>query len=265
MGIETSTSTDLQGIVCPKCGYRQEASFECHRCGIVFHKYRERDRTSPAQAAPREKAIEPEPSASRHLFTGKAILALSLMALAMFLLLRAYMHRPIVHGPGIIAPRIPKQVNLPQTMPFRYKDYVITPLATFDIEARVLGIKRYRFDRESDLVPYDVVLGWGKMSDEAVLNEITITQSNRFYHWWTRRLPMPRRAIEVNSANMHLIPADRTIAKRLSGLRKGHVIAIKGFLVRADTNNWHWMSSLTRQDTGAGACELIWVVNVAVR
>ena len=142
---------------------------------------------------------------------------------------------------------------------------MITPLAIFDIEARVLGIKRYRFDRGADLAPYDMALGWGKMSDEAVLNELRITQSNRFYYWWTKRFPITRSAIEVSSANMHLIPANRENAKRLRRVRKGHIISMKGFLVRADARNWHWVSSLTRQDTGAGACELIWVQEVAIR
>jgi hypothetical protein len=186
------------------------------------------------------------------------------MAVAIFLLFRWYSQRPIVHGSGMIASKIPRQVNLRQAAPFRYKDYVITPLATFTIEARVLSKTRYRFDPGADLSPYDLALGWGPMSDEAVLNALTISQSNRFYYWWTERFPIPRRAIEVHSANMHLIPADGAIATRLGRVRTGHVVSIKGFLVRADRNNWHWISSLTRQDTGAGGCELIWVQEMTV-
>ena len=30
-------------------------------------------------------------------------------------------------------------------------------------------------------------------------------------------------------------------------------------------DGWRWRSSLTREDTGAGACELVWVERIAVR
>jgi hypothetical protein len=29
-------------------------------------------------------------------------------------------------------------------------------------------------------------------------------------------------------------------------------------------DGWRWRSSLTREDTGAGACELVWVERIAV-
>ena len=245
----------VEGMVCPKCGYNQDDTFECHRCGVIFHKYRERDRAAPAT---------PRGNAASRLLLRHVIVGVGIVAVAALLVSRWQTSRPIVHGAGIIAPHMPRQRHLQTTVSFRYNDYLITPLAGFDIEARVLAMKRYTGDRESELAPYDVVLGWGKMSDEAVLNAIHITQSNRFYHWWTDRFPLPRRAIEVNSANMHLIPANPDIAKRLAHVRQGHVMTITGFLVRADTSDWHWVSSLTRQDTGVGACELIWVQDVAV-
>jgi hypothetical protein len=257
MELEASPDTDRKITVCPKCGHQQSGAFECYRCGVIFHKYKARANASISASG--------KTMSHRLSWWGKWVFSLGVMALTILLLYRWYAYRPIVHGPGMIAPTIPKQINLGQTLSFRYKDYVITPLATIDIEARVLSIKKYRFDREADLAPYDIALGWEKMSDEAVLNELRITQSDRFYHWWTQRFPIPRRAIETNSANMHLIPSNRLIAKQLHRVRKGHVVVIKGLLVRADAGNWHWRSSLTRQDTGAGACELIWVVDLAVR
>lgn len=250
-----------KAVVCPKCGYQQEEPFECLRCGVIFHKYKAAPKPSRSPTIPRENATDAMRTASR----GKVILAFGLTAIAMFLLLRWYGQRAIVHGPGMIAPHQPRQVSLNQRLSFRHQDYVITPLAMFELEARVLGIKKYRFDREAELAPYDVALGWGPMSDERVLNALTIAQSDRFYAWWSDRIPLPAPVIAVSSANMHLIPANRDIAKQLRRVRIGHVVFIKGFLVRADAGNWHWVSSLTRQDTGAGACELIWVQDLVVR
>ena len=62
--------------------------------------------------------------------------------------------------------------------------------------------------------PSHLALGWQQMSDSAVLDHIEVSQSNRFYSWSVRRFPIPRRAIEIESADMHLIPAD-------AGTRRG--------------------------------------------
>jgi hypothetical protein len=50
----------------------------------------------------------------------------------------------------------------------------LTSLASFDIRARVLARERYRFDRAADLSPIDLALGWGRMSESAVLDQLKI-------------------------------------------------------------------------------------------
>jgi hypothetical protein len=38
------------------------------------------------------------------------------------------------------------------------------------------------------------------------------------------------------------------------------VVQLQGWLIRTDDpSGWHWRSSLSREDTGAGACELVLV------
>ncbi len=50
------------------------------------------------------------------------------------------------------------------------------------------------------------------------------------------------------------------VAEALSDIRKGQRIRLSGQLVRVDGDNgFTWSSSLSREDTGNGACELIWV------
>jgi hypothetical protein len=166
----------------------------------------------------------------------------------------------ITHPPGVIAPRQPVQSRLDVATPFAHKGYTLTPLAGFSVEARVLGREDYSFDRESELAPIDLALGWGPMSDQAVLDGIEISQSSRFYWWKTRDFPIPRRAIETHSANMHLIPASDEVLDQLERVREGQVVNFKGYLVRAVApDSWRWQSSMTREDTGNGACELVWV------
>ena len=157
----------------------------------------------------------------------------------------------------------PIQTEPSTTSPFKHDDYTITPLAEFDISARVLSKERYRFGREAELSPLDLALGWGRMSDPRILDNFSIRQSSRWYYWSTPEYPIPRREIETSSANMHLIPANESIENYLDDIDEGQNIRIRGQLVRVDADDgWRWVSSLTREDTGARACELIYVTDV---
>ena len=122
--------------------------------------------------------------------------------------------RPIMHEPGIIAPNDPIQQNITHVEPFYHQEFKITPLAKFSAEARVLSRKRYFFGRDAKLVPVDLALGWGAMSDESILKSIKITQSNRFYFWFVKSFPIPKQDIISHSANMHLIPANSSIRSK---------------------------------------------------
>ncbi len=168
--------------------------------------------------------------------------------------------RAQAQAPGILVAEAPRQRDVTGLAAFARDGYRITPLAEFEIKARVLSKTRYRLDREAELAPIDLALGWGPMSDSSVLDRIEISQSNRFFYWRVTEFPIPRREIERNAANMHLIPADAAVEAALKSVRAGQVVALTGYLVRVDASDgWHWKSSLRRDDTGNGACELIWV------
>lgn len=172
--------------------------------------------------------------------------------------------RPVKVAPGVTVAAEPRQ-NDAASAEFVHKGYTIAPLQTFDIEARVLGVKSYRTGREADLSPVDLALGWGRMSDSAVLEQVSISQGNRFYFWRVKEFPIPREEIERSSANMHMIPADSGIERRLDQVREGQRVRIQGWLVEArGPDGWRWRSSLTRNDTGAGACEVIYVRDIAI-
>lgn len=139
--------------------------------------------------------------------------------------------------------------------------YQIKALEPFEMHARVLSSKHYTRDRESDLAPVDLALGWGPMADLSISNQINITQSGRWYRWRVKTFPIPRREIETHSANMHLIPSTPEIAAAIKAAEAGRMVKFTGDLVEviSQDGNWRWKSSLTRNDTGAGACELVLV------
>jgi hypothetical protein len=171
----------------------------------------------------------------------------------------------ISRAPGVLAPDEPYQREVYSARFREINGYRIELLATFDIRARVIATERYWFDQGSALSPVDLVLGWGATSDSTVLKQISVSQSGRFYHWWVKTLPLPRRLIETQSANMHMIPASGEIARQLKSIRAGNMVHLKGYLVEATSKEgFRWKSSLTRTDTGSGACELILVESIYV-
>lgn len=165
-------------------------------------------------------------------------------------------------------PHAPPQQQQGQSLPnggFRVEGYSIYPLQDFSIEARVLGREDYHLGREADLSPTDLALGWGPMADPQVLASIHISQGNRWYFWRADTMPIPRREIETHSANMHMIPANDSVARSLARVGKDDRIRLSGKLVRVEADDgWRWVSSLSREDTGAGACELVWVESLDI-
>lgn len=183
-------------------------------------------------------------------------------------------HRPIqVEAPPRVTLDVaadtgaPQQRDLSRQPMFRVNGYTLTGLAEFSMGARVILAKHYSSDREADLSPVDLALAWGPMGDLAVLAALSFSQSGRFYHWRYQGMPpIPHRDIERNSANMHLIPSSRAMAQQLHSVKPGDLVRFRGYLVRAEAQDgWTWTSSLTRDDTGGGACELIYLQELHVR
>jgi|GEM_PF-155505 len=150
---------------------------------------------------------------------------------------------------------------------FRHEDATITPLAGFSVDARVLSAKRYGSDREARYAPIDLALGWGRMRDDAVLSQLNISQSGRWYQYrWPNQPPIPQDEIARSSANMHMIPSNDAVADALEDLGENDRIRIDGWLVQVEAQDgWRWRSSLTRDDQGNGACEVVYVCAVAKR
>ena len=178
-----------------------------------------------------------------------------------------YLHRPITYPGGVLIANEPEQITLPADTPaFEQGAFHLKPLAIFSIDARVLHRKVYRYDREAALVPVDLALGWGPMSDQMVLNRLDISQSMRFY-WFQYQLPppIPQEEIISHSTNLHVIPSTSEIAARCKSLRAGTLVHLSGDLVEATgAGIGLWKSSLSRTDTGNGACELLWVKEMSI-
>ncbi len=162
----------------------------------------------------------------------------------------------------------PKQKNLSGLSKKPFQSGHLKLLAEYQITARVLSSKYYYMGKNATIAPLDLAVGWGAMADPNVYNKIQVTQSNRFYRWWTERYPIPRLDIERKSVNMHIIPANAEVAKKLKHAKKHRILTMKGYLVHyreGDSRRWwEWKSSMVRSDTGDGACELMYVEDVII-
>ena len=53
------------------------------------------------------------------------------------------------------------------------------------------------------------------------------------------------------------------VATALHRVGRGDRIRIDGWLIEADApDGWRWRSSLTREDVGDGACEIVYVCSI---
>ncbi|MGO9623891.1 MAG: hypothetical protein ACLP2Q_05490 [Steroidobacteraceae bacterium] len=167
---------------------------------------------------------------------------------------------------GILVDADPQQDNYGPSIPVTMGRWMLTPRAHYEVTARILARERYYIDGLSDLVPEDLALGWGPMSDNRILRTIDISQSGRFYFWRTHAdTPIPFATIIDHSANTHVIPADGAVRRELLGLRRGQLVSLSGDLVDGTRDDGRWIkTSLVRDDTGPGACEVLLVRKVAV-
>lgn len=175
---------------------------------------------------------------------------------------------PVIQPAGVIvAPAPPVQRALSTASQQAYHDLTLQPLATFEFDARLISLAWYSRGTEADYSPVDLGIGWGKMSDSANLDALEWSHDTRFLTYrYPDAPPIPQAELDRSIANLHILPASDAVLDKLETLRPGQRIVGRGVLVSASrTDGWHWNSSLTREDTGAGACELLLLSDIAVR
>lgn len=156
------------------------------------------------------------------------------------------------------------QVN-GRMLPFNIQGVRFSPQAGFSLQARVLSREDYSMGREARFSPTDLALGWGPMSEPGMADRLQVSQGGRWYRyrWGNDGPPLPVATIARNSANMHMVPFDANVAKQLERIKDGDLVRIHGWLLHIDDpSGWRWHSSMSREDVGAGACELVLVCSI---
>jgi hypothetical protein len=251
-----------QEVVCPNCGQSGSSPVECFKCGIIYSRYEQGK--SGAIGTDGSFSISSGAEGTKNpLFTW--ILLLVALGVGCFFF---WLKDDVRHPPGILVDSDPKQVIGRSNQTWARGTKTIIPLARFKVKARVLSTERYRFGDGSDLAPVDLALGWGLMSDQALLDKLVIAQGNRRYALEPQEpnARLPWREIMSHSSNMHIIPANKEIEKSVLQIHAGDIVELQGYLVGVkERGQWVWFSSLSRTDIGDGACELFWVERVLIR
>lgn len=163
--------------------------------------------------------------------------------------------------PGTIVPESPHQTSI--TGKSWVKDGIrFTALAKYSIRARVIVTGRHF----SDLSPVDLTLGWGPASNTAVLKRFRFVHSYR-HVFWNGDGTIDPYAISSYVANLHAIPSGQWVRKKLLSLGTDDIVTLDGYLVAVEGESpfwgsWEWISSLSRDDSGDGACEVMWIEDV---
>ena len=164
----------------------------------------------------------------------------------------------IARPPGVLAPDDPIQDNVADVRTGSATATTSAP-SRASRSTHALAASRYRRDREG-LAPVDSRSAVIDV-DTAVIDALSISQGARFYSYsWSNPPPILPGDIARHSANMHMIPGDETVRASLLEARPGNLVHLKGWLIEAKAaDGWHWRSSLSRGDTGGGACEVVLV------
>ncbi|MGQ0798559.1 MAG: hypothetical protein ACT4NL_00400 [Pseudomarimonas sp.] len=167
----------------------------------------------------------------------------------------------------VIAPDPPIQRLISNATPQTYLDLELQPLAEFEFDARLLSLAWYSQGTEANYSPVDLGIAWGAMSDSANIDALDWSHGSRFLNYrYASQPPIPQRELDRSVANLHVLPASAEVLRKIEQLRAGQRIVGRGILVAATrADGWRWNSSLSREDTGAGACELLLLSDISVR
>ena len=142
------------------------------------------------------------------------------------------------------------------------KGQSITSLKPYAGEFRILSTKQYSTDEQAKFSPIDYAVSVGAFAQSDIAKQIYVRQYDRFLNWQLKQLPVsPQLAMQMVS-NIHIVPANPSIASKINQVKRGDLVHLTGDLVEIKDKNLVWRSSLSRTDVGEGACELFRVNSI---
>ena len=205
----------------------------------------------------------------------RRLIPVAIAALVLYLgYAQIYMRpRAVARGEAIDVSREPRQTALPspELVPVEFdgKSHLIEKHYSYEISGEVLSVETYNLAFKSEFFDVDLGLIWGpRVAD--LKQMYTFNQGGRWL-FWSSRDPVSddeRRYITAHISNNHLIPAEgrRNLFKAVRWPGRGDKVRIAGYLVtiKNASGGVAMASSTSREDVGAGACEVIWVEEIQI-
>lgn len=147
--------------------------------------------------------------------------------------------------------------------------YLVHKQFSYEVQGEVLSASTYDVTWTNDFADVDVALLWGPKR-EAIKERFKFFQMGRWLFWRTESEVSPEDRAELTRviSNNHLIPAEGSqhLGWAFRRLGKGDEVRLKGSLVRITSpeGTLYAQSSTSRDDTGDGACEVVWVDELQV-
>ena len=141
-----------------------------------------------------------------------------------------------------------------------------TPLFNYDISALAFGVSHKFASKFDDVLAADVGLLWGENSAKELYKNVQLRVMMDHYdaRW--------RNGVSFNlneAANTHIATCDAGAFRAVKAIKAGDQVRLRGWLVNAKISEkpgetdpariMTWNGSVTREDQGEGACELLYV------
>lgn len=173
----------------------------------------------------------------------------------------------------------PEQVNLPPEYKLsltgarevKNNNVVIYAQAFYKIHGRVVHIMPYYIGVSGGLSPVDFAIVWGELVKKENYSQIEFRQSGRWAYFRPKEKSLyDIEYISKHFANMHIIPADANVLMGLKKISKYDEIYMEGYLVNIESFkngklSLRWNTSLSRDDNGSGACEIMFVTKIITK
>lgn len=144
-------------------------------------------------------------------------------------------------------------------------EYRVEPEYEYELVGMVVSFRQHdgssRMHRQAGdhLNMIDVCVVWGENATHPELNELDFWNGIFTCNVQTRNQAAWDRFDMYDLSNNHLISDDDAIRDRVTGLKVGDQVRIRGWLASYTGPGGIRGTSTTRDDTGDGACETIWV------
>lgn len=137
--------------------------------------------------------------------------------------------------------------------------------ARYAIRAWVVATDDTFDDLWTDVAVLDLSLAWGPVASPAVLGTMTFHLKRRYVSArWSGEMPLDLRTVMRHLSNHHLIPSSPEVLKELRRAKPGDLVTLEGLLVDVERSGRTMKTSLSRDDIGDGACEILWVERAKV-